>query len=670
MTLWVPLALAVQSLLIMAIAGSRRARAVRREAIAAREAAPDLRYLIHAINDDRCTGCEACATVCPTNVLALIGHKSRVLRFEDCVQCEACARVCPTRALVMHPTGTEPPPLTLPDIDANFQTGVPGQYLIGEVAGKPLVKNAANLGRFVVEHMVAGGLTPHPNDQKIVDVAIVGSGPGGLSAALTCVHHGLSYVILEKEQVMASTVSRYPVGKPFMAEPADGGNLSFLPVYDTSKEQLVSAWQRTIELAGVHIRHGAAVESVTRGDDGIFTLDTTAGRGRARRVVLAIGTRGKPRSLKVPGEHLPLVRSLLENPADHADQRALVIGGGHSALEAALALSGAGASVTLAYRGRSFTRAKKANKDAIDAADDDGSIEVLYQCNPTEITDSDVGLKLSDDTIRRLPVDVVFVLIGADLPVKWLGKVGVGFVERPHAHTLGATDALIRALVPGAAACPQDPTTAVAVMRGEQLPEPRREQSVVSRVFRRARAASSRWVDSAVARLRTAPPPLPPPLPPSRPAKRPAPPPAKRPAPPPAKRPAPRPAKRPAPRPAKRPAPRPAKRPAPPPAKRPAPPPASTRVRPPKPARLRSVAGTIEHEPTIPFRAQPPQPPRPRRPRATPSPVLGVRRAPTGAAPLEPTDFSTGAQTIVARPSRAATDAERTVVMGIPPEFD
>ncbi len=621
MTLWVPLALAVQSLLIMAIAGSRRARAVRREAMAAQQAAPDLRYLIHAINDDRCTGCDACVTVCPTNVLALVHHKSRVQRFEDCVQCEACARVCPTRALVMHPTGTEPPPLTLPDIDANFQTSVPGQYLIGEVAGKPLVKNAANLGRFVVEHMIAGGLTPHPNDQKVVDVAIVGSGPGGLSAALTCIHHGLSYVLLEKEQIMASTVSRYPVGKPFMAEPADGDNLSFLPVYDTSKEQLVSSWQETVLLAGVRIRHGAAVDSVTRGDDGIFIIHTTAGRGRARRVVLAIGTRGKPRSLKVPGEHLPLVRSLLENPADHAGQKALVIGGGDSAIEAALALSRAGASVALAYRGRAFTRAKKANKDAIDAAAAAGSIEVLYQCNPTEITERDVAVKIDDGTARRLPVDVVFVLIGADLPLEWLGKVGVDFIERPHAHTLGATDVLIRALVPAAAVCPQDPTAAVAVMRGQELPAPRREVSVVSRVFRRARAASSRWVDSAVAHLRhtatptssAAPPPLPPPRP------------------------------------------------------------QPTRVRAPKPSRLASVAGAIDYEPTIPFRAPsatPPPPPAPRRPRATPSPVLGVHRAPTGALPLEPSDFSTGAHTRIARPPRASTDAERTVVMGMPPEFE
>src|SRR6478672_6133620 len=118
------------------------------------------RVLVHDINDDRCTGCDACVAVCPTNVLDLVANKSRVLRFEDCIQCEACMFACPTEALVMFPEGAHPPPLKVPEIDENFMTAVPGQYLIGEVAGKPLVKSAANLGRAVIEHMMATGLRP------------------------------------------------------------------------------------------------------------------------------------------------------------------------------------------------------------------------------------------------------------------------------------------------------------------------------------------------------------------------------------------------------------------------------------------------------------------------------------------------------------------------------
>src|SRR5262245_31835899 len=173
------------------------------------------RILVHDINDDRCTGCDACVAVCPTNVLDLVANKSRVLRFQDCIQCEACMFACPTEALVMFPEGSVPPPLKIPEMDENFQTAVPGQYLIGEVAGKPLVKNAANLGRAVVEHMLGatnmrvGALGRAPN---CVDVAIIGSGPGGLSAALTCIQRGVSYIVLEKEQIIASTILRYPKG--------------------------------------------------------------------------------------------------------------------------------------------------------------------------------------------------------------------------------------------------------------------------------------------------------------------------------------------------------------------------------------------------------------------------------------------------------------------------
>src|SRR6185295_9752396 len=119
-----------------------------------------------------------------------------------------CANACPTQALVMYRQGTTPRTLTVPELDEQFQTGVPGQYLIGEVAGKPLVKNAANLGRAVIEH-IARDLARPPSAsclgadgtdiRDVLDVLIVGSGPGGLSAGLACMRHKLSCLVLEKE---------------------------------------------------------------------------------------------------------------------------------------------------------------------------------------------------------------------------------------------------------------------------------------------------------------------------------------------------------------------------------------------------------------------------------------------------------------------------------------
>src|SRR5262245_13681999 len=223
---------------------------------------PGPSILVHDINDDRCTGCDACVAVCPANVLDLVDNKSRVLRYQDCIQCEACVHACPTEALVMFPEGGTPPPLKVPEIDENFQTAVPGQYLIGEVAGKPLVKNAANLGRAVIEHALTTGMYPGAlgASENIVDVVIVGSGPGGLSAALSCIQKGLSYVVLDKEQMIASTIARYPKGKLVMAEPYDTMNLSLLPVFDSSKEQLIPIWRELIERTRLQVKLGESVE--------------------------------------------------------------------------------------------------------------------------------------------------------------------------------------------------------------------------------------------------------------------------------------------------------------------------------------------------------------------------------------------------------------------------
>ncbi|ACY12726.1 4Fe-4S ferredoxin iron-sulfur binding domain protein [Haliangium ochraceum DSM 14365] len=431
------------------------------------------RILVHAINDDRCVGCDACVAVCPTNVLDLISNKSRVLRFQDCIQCEQCMWACPTEALVMHLEGTEPPRIKMPDINENFETAVEGQYLIGEVAGKPLVKNAANLGRAVVEHMLRkGGLQAGAHGGDVLDVAIVGSGPAGLSAALTCIRNGLSYAVLEKEQMIASTVSRYPKGKWVMAEPYDVRNLSYLPVFDSSKEQMVPIWQQVVDGAQINLKKAEPVEEVKKADDGLFDVRTTQGAYRAQRVVLAIGTRGKPRTLGVPGENLPKVESLLEDPDDHRGKSVLVVGGGDSALEAAMALADAGSRVVLSYRGRSFNRAQKKNQAAIESYDAQKRIKVLYESNVTQFTEDTVTIKLKDGQDKSYPNEAAFMLIGAEPPVKWLQKVGVHVVDRPHSFSLGKTDEVLLSLCgeDGMVDCPEDAQAAVHLAREGSLP--------------------------------------------------------------------------------------------------------------------------------------------------------------------------------------------------------
>ena len=476
MTWVVPLALvglAVAVMSVFTVIAGRRGRHPHQQSATG----PGPRVLVHDINDDRCTGCDACVAVCPTNVLDLVNNKSRVLRFHDCIQCEACMWACPTEALVMFPEGNEPPPLKVPELDGNFMTAVPGQYLIGEVAGKPLVKNAANLGRVVVEHMLASGLRPGwfgptagPNQ---VDVVIVGSGPGGLSAALSCIQRGLTYVLLEKEQLIASTVARYPKGKLVMAEPYDTVNLSLLPVFDSSKEQIVPIWRELIERVGVQARLGEAVESVTLLPDQTFDVRTTVAAYRAQRVILATGTRGKPRTLQVPGENLPKVYNLLDDPDEWRGRDVLVVGGGDSAVEAALALADAGARVIISYRGKSFNRAAPKNRQAIESYAQQQRLKVKYQSQVVGFEPDAVTLQLGDGAQKRYANQGAFVLIGADPPVIWLEKLGVRFVLRPHQYSLGKTDELVRRLVPRAGECPQDAASAAAIIGGrapERIP--------------------------------------------------------------------------------------------------------------------------------------------------------------------------------------------------------
>ena len=271
-----------------------------------------------------------------------------------------------------------PPPLKVPEIDENFQTAVPGQYLIGEVAGKPLVKNAANLGRAVVEHMLTTGLRAGAlgRGETTVDVAIVGSGPGGLSAALTCIQRGLSYVVLEKEQLIASTIARYPKGKLVMAEPYDTLNLSLLPVFDSSKEQLIPIWKELIERVGLQIKQGESVETVAkrrrrrvRGPhDGRARIARSASCCRSARAASRARCRCPARTCRrcsacsrIPTSGAARTCSSSAAATRRARRRS------RSPTPAR--------SVMISYRGKGFNRAAPKNKQAIEAYAAEGRIK-------------------------------------------------------------------------------------------------------------------------------------------------------------------------------------------------------------------------------------------------------------------------------------------------------
>ncbi len=410
-----------------------------------------LTVLVHSINDDRCTGCDACIIVCPTDVLELRKNKSYVARFGDCIQCNQCELVCPTQALVMHGEGEEPRPVVVPDTDGNYQSKqLPGLYLVGEVAGKPLVKNGVNLGRAAVEHIRRSGLLPGAPGAAggdVIDVIIVGSGPAGLSAALSCRQHGLSYVILEKDTFVASTIARYPKGKHIMAEPYDVRCVGLLPVWDSTKDELIGEWNRLLSDVPLNIRQPEIVEHLEVEGAG-FVVRSDKGSYRGQRLILAIGGRGKPRRLHVPGEDSSHVRSLLDDPDHYKERRVLVVGGGDSAVEAALALAEPALKnqVSLSYRRKQFNRVKQKNRQALKEAERKGRVRLLLNSEVQSFEAGNTVLRYSDGRQESVPTDRALALIGGDPPVDWLQKLGIAYVERPFAYSVGPTDLLVERL--------------------------------------------------------------------------------------------------------------------------------------------------------------------------------------------------------------------------------
>jgi pSer/pThr/pTyr-binding forkhead associated (FHA) protein/thioredoxin reductase/ferredoxin len=397
------------------------------------------------VNLEKCVGCANCVNACPTAVLEIVKHKSTVVAESNCTSCRACEEVCPSGALTMAPEGAPTRLIDLPDLDSHYQTNVAGLYLIGEAAGKSLVKNSANLGRVVVEHMISEGLGPGAAMRAGAhfELICVGSGPGGLSAAITAKRAGLSYAVIEKERLYASTIQLCPKGKIFQAEPFEVKNISPLPIDDeVTKEELITRWDATLAEEGIEIRLGEEVLDITQ-INGLFVVTTSRGILTSLRVVMAPGTRGRPRKLGVPGQELEKVSYMLVDAAEHQNQHLLVVGGGDSAVETALALAEQpGSVVTLSYRRDVFTRVKPRNLERIQAAARAGKVRLAMSSQPQEIRGDCVVLNVKERT-EELRNDFVYCLLGADLPTVWLQQLGVRYVQKPEGWNPGPTDQIV-----------------------------------------------------------------------------------------------------------------------------------------------------------------------------------------------------------------------------------
>lgn len=400
---------------------------------------------LHAlVRVDVCVGCGACVAACPERGAIRLEGKLAVVERALCKGHGECVSACPVNGIALS-SGAAVQRVEAPDLDIYFQSNVPGLYIVGELGGRGLIKNAINEGRIAVEHIAheLGSFAGREPRGDLLDLVIVGSGPAGISAGLEALRSGVRCVVLEQGE-LSDTIHRYPRHKLLLAEPVSVPLYGRLWVSDASKESLLKLWQGIIQRTGLDVRTGHRVERIAPTGDG-FEVEAGGRLFRARRVVLAMGRRGKPRRLGVTGEELPKVFYDIVEMEAFAGQRVLVVGGGDSAVESAVGLaSQEGTEVALSYRGDVFARIKERNRARLEAERARGRITVLLPSQVREIRPECVVLDL-DGRPHIRPNDHVIVCIGGDPPFAFLTTLGVRIVTKEVA--LVATQAT--AVAPG-----------------------------------------------------------------------------------------------------------------------------------------------------------------------------------------------------------------------------
>jgi thioredoxin reductase (NADPH) len=376
---------------------------------------------LHPVIDPNiCIGTGACVEACPEpDVLGLVDGAGRLVNPTSCIGHGECLRACPVDAIKLV-IGTEQRGVDIPLLGEDFATNVPGLFIVGELGGMGLIYNAMTQALQCMQGLVRSVPKAAPGVHQLV---IVGAGPAGLAASLAAKAAKLDFVTVDQES-MGGTVLQYPRKKIVMSRPVELPLYGKLHVTTIQKEALLDAWKQIVAKTGLEIRGQVRVDAVRRGADGIFDLKTSQGDLRAHRVLLALGRRGTPRKLGVPGEELPKVTYRLLEPEEFKGARCLVVGGGDSAVEAALALAEAGATAHLSYRSESFSRIKPKNQARLDAAVAAGTVTLMLSSAVKAIHPDAVELT-QGDAAHRLPNDYVFVFAGGVLPTEFLAAAGV-----------------------------------------------------------------------------------------------------------------------------------------------------------------------------------------------------------------------------------------------------
>jgi len=384
------------------------------------------------IDPSICIGSGACVSACPEKgVIGVVRGQAQLINPLGCIGHGACAEACPVKAIQLV-YGTKTRGVELPVIDENFQTNCPGVYIAGELGGMGLIRNAVMQGRQALEHIIAGGPDgPRRGYSDAFDVIVVGAGPAGISATLRAMQEGLRALLIDREG-FGGTILHYPRAKVVMTGVLD------LPLYGKvssrrlSKEQLVALWDEIRAKHNPPFISGELVTSLEPRADGMWGVVTDRGVRHAANVILALGGRGSPQKLGVPGEAQSKVAYRLLEPKEFEGRHVLVVGGGNSAVESALSLvdEGACASVAISYRRSEFARCRAENRRRIDGMIANRAVRAYLGTEVLDIGERDVTLRGSDGLTGKIVNDSLIVQIGGTPPAKLLGSLGIALTTK------------------------------------------------------------------------------------------------------------------------------------------------------------------------------------------------------------------------------------------------
>ncbi|HSA60770.1 MAG TPA: NAD(P)-binding domain-containing protein [Nitrospiraceae bacterium] len=371
------------------------------------------------IDTNKCIGSGACVKACPEHSLGIVRGKAVLVAPDHCIGHGACESACPVEAITLV-FGTEKRGIDIPQVKPTFETNVPGIYIAGELGGMGLIRKGVDQGQRAIE-----SIRTKKSKGSELDVVIVGAGPAGISASLAAKEAGLRFVTVEQEDSLGGSIYHYPRRKVAMTAPMTLPMVGKFNKYEISKEELLTFWTRITRDYGIKINFSERMEAITKTGSG-FLVKTSKDGYKTKNVLLAIGRRGTPRKLGVPGEEQPKVVYRLIDAEQYRGQHVLVVGGGDSAAEAALAIAAErGTTVTISCRSDEiFTRPKEKNRQQLKQYVEQKKLTVYLQANVKEIGAGSVTL-LHEGKGIELKNDAVIVCAGGTLPTPMLKEIGV-----------------------------------------------------------------------------------------------------------------------------------------------------------------------------------------------------------------------------------------------------